>query len=207
MNKYNKKISMCLVILTLLSSFTMIFSNEADASTGTMLSNLPLGSVVYDPSWTWQYRNEEDYTGYGVTKPVGWIIVAKNHTGYPSNSITLISDDVIGLHPFDNSTNRGNTYGSNHWGNSGSPNATLATRTFLNSTFYNAMSTTFKNSIMTTTLDNKTYDGSSYTTSDKVFIPSLTELGYVDTKNRIVQPIGYKWAYSDNSSFKRNFSN
>ena len=55
--------------------------------------------------------------------PIIWTIVAKNHTGYPSNSITLHATNIIDLRCFDGSE-PGNTsadrrnYGNNRYGHS-----------------------------------------------------------------------------------------
>ena len=52
-----------------------------------LISALPVGSIVADPSWT--------YNG----EPVKWIVASKNHhtkdSGYPVNAVTLISQNVV----------------------------------------------------------------------------------------------------------------
>lgn len=53
------------------------------------ISNLPIGSLVKDPETTY----------YG--KPIIWKIADKNHSGYPTNSVTLITDKIISIKPYD----------------------------------------------------------------------------------------------------------
>ena len=181
----------------------------AEASGGQPISDLRIGDKVVDPSWQWEHRfNMPNYEGsdFDTTKPVTWIVVAKNHyTGGASgsvsgNHVTLLSEDLITRYAFDDSTNRGHAAGSNHWGNSGLPNAEHGARVFLNDTFYNAMSSSFQESILETTLPNKVGGtGTSYTTKDKVFVPSSTELG--DKEHFRTHVIGADWGYfTDNQS-------
>ena len=35
------------------------------------------------------------------SQPIVWVVAAKNHTGYPSNSVTLVSEEVIKIMAFD----------------------------------------------------------------------------------------------------------
>lgn len=87
------------------------------------LKNLPIGTKVVDPNTKY----------YG--QPIVWKIADKNHEGYPSNTVTLISDKILSIKAFDgreprnNDSNRqsnGNNYYkySNllQWLNSGSSN-------------------------------------------------------------------------------------
>lgn len=53
------------------------------------LGELPVGALVKDPETTY----------YG--KPIIWKIADKNHEGYPANSVTLITDKIIGAKSFD----------------------------------------------------------------------------------------------------------
>ena len=56
------------------------------------LSNLAIGSKVKFGS----------YSVNGETaQPIVWTIVAKNHTGYPDNSVTLHTSNIIDLRCFD----------------------------------------------------------------------------------------------------------
>ena len=54
-----------------------------------LLSELPVGSLVKDPNSTF------------LGSPVIWKIADKNHTGYPENSVTLITEKIIALRCFD----------------------------------------------------------------------------------------------------------
>ena len=72
------------------------------------LSNLPVGAKVKD--------NLSKYNG----KPIIWKIADKNHNGYPSNSVTLITDKIISLKAFDgeeskNSNSDRRSYGNNYY--------------------------------------------------------------------------------------------
>jgi serine/threonine protein kinase len=179
-----------------------------DYENGTILiGDLPIGARVVDPSWEWEFRTGNNYSGNGTVKPVAWIVVAKNHYYGLEPHVTLLAEELIAKHAFDNSTNRGNNTGSNHWGNSGHPNATWGIRKFLNGssysgsdtnsyshTFYDAMSSDLKSSVLTTNLPNNVWKtDSSYTTTDKVFLPTSTELG--DTTHSRTYPIGADWSY------------
>lgn len=72
------------------------------------LGELPVGALVKDPETTY----------YG--KPIIWKIADKNHEGYPSNSVTLITDKLIGAKTFDgkelkNSDSSRRDYGNNYY--------------------------------------------------------------------------------------------
>lgn len=150
----------------------------------TPLGELPIGAKVVDPTWSWEFRTGLNYGRRqgDTTKQVVWVVVAKNHYKGIENHVTLITEELIGLCAFDNSTKRGHTgqeNGHNHWGKSGTDNAKYGLRAWLNSTgshskdgFLNAFSDNFKSAILTTTIENP-----GYSTQDKVFIPSTAELG------------------------------
>lgn len=146
------------------------------------LGDLSLGDVVKDTN-SWDFKLDAGYTGTAyATKPVEWIVVAKNHSGYPDDSVTLVSTELIAKYAFDSNN-------SNYWGTSG-------LRTWLNGDFYNSLSPYFRDQVLTTTLENKDYTGAAYTSSDKVFIPSWTELGAgtaVTLERTYV--IGTDWGY------------
>jgi serine/threonine protein kinase len=163
-----------------------------DYENGTIpLGDLPIGARVVDPSWEWEFRIGDNYSGKGAVKPVTWIVVAKDHYNNHVPHVTLLSEEQIGKHPFDNSTNRGSQNGSNHWDDSGTADASRGLRPWLNSTgihasegFYRAFSENFKGAILATTLPNKVWkNGSTYSTQDRVFIPSTTELGDIGHRN------------------------
>jgi hypothetical protein len=170
------------------------------------LGELSIGARVADPSWEWEFRTGENYSGSGDVKPVTWIIVAKNHYKVkPSffkkgeSHVTLLAEELIGKHAFDNSTNRSHEYakyGYSHWSESGSGNATRGLRPWLNSTpihgsegFYRAFSKVFKRAVIATTVPNREWkNGTAYITTDYVFIPSTTELG--DSAHNLTYPFG-----------------
>jgi LAS superfamily LD-carboxypeptidase LdcB/serine/threonine protein kinase len=174
-----------------------------DYENGTIpIGDLPIGARVVDPGWEWEFR-----TGYGYareeedqTKPVTWIVVAKDHYEGLEPHVTLLSEELIGRFPFDTRPYAGAKHsdeGHNHWGDSGTyredvsrmldlpPRSSLGLRPWLNSTgvhadegFCRAFSENFKSAVMTTTVPNREWkNGISYCTSDNVFIPSTTELG------------------------------
>ncbi len=168
--------------------FFKVFLKEHQIA-AMQISNLEIGDRVVDNSWQWEFRTGDDYTYQpgDITKPVVWIVVAKDHYGV-GNGVTLLSEELIGKFPFDNSTDIEGEFGSSHWGQSGTGKATRGLRPWLNSTghhqdvgFYRAFSEDFKRAILTTTLSNREWlNGNYYTTSDKVFVPSTTELGEIN---------------------------
>jgi serine/threonine protein kinase len=180
-----------------------------DYESGTIpLGDLPIGTRVIDPTWEWEYRkginySEQDYYG-GLTepgdlKPVAWIIVAKDHYDLDEMHVTLLAEELIGRFVFDNSSDGGHEndeWGHNHWGESGTANASRGLRPWLNSTdihsgggFYNSFSEGFKQALLATPVPNREWkEGTFYITSDEVFIPSTTEMG--DEEHYMTYPIG-----------------
>lgn len=72
------------------------------------LSDLPVGTLVKDTSSTF------------LGEPVIWKIADINHEGYPSNSVTLITDKVVALRAFDakepnNSDSSRQSYGNSRY--------------------------------------------------------------------------------------------
>ncbi len=179
-----------------LSGISFISPPRAEASALTQpLVNLSIGDRVVDPSWQWEFKTGSGYSGSGETHPVIWTVVAKNHYG-SNTGVTLLSEELIGKHSFDNSTNRGHEFGSNNWEHSGNSNATFGLRAWLNSTgsfagsgFRNAFSDYFNSKLVTVTIPHKFWEtGAAFATNDRVFIPSSTELG--DTDHTFSYPIG-----------------
>jgi hypothetical protein len=167
-----------------------------DYNNGTIpISDLPIGARVVDTSWDWEFRTGDNHSGSGKVKPVTWIIVAKDHYEGLEPHVTLLSEELIGKHCFDNNTDPKRDSNS-HWSDSGTGNATRGLRPWLNSTgihagkgFYRAFSGSFKVAVLETTLPNKEWkSGSIYSTRDKVFIPSTTEL--CDTAHSDTYQIG-----------------
>jgi hypothetical protein len=68
-------------------AYTIIW-NQTSSDTQA-LSALTNGSLVKDTGSTY----------YGV--PIIWRVIDKNHTGYPANSVTLITDKIIKIAGFD----------------------------------------------------------------------------------------------------------
>ncbi len=180
-----------------------------DYENGTIpLGDLPIGTRVIDPTWEWEHRKGVNYSGQdyyegftepGDVKPVAWIIVAKDHYDLDETHVTLLAEELIGRFVFDNSTDGGHEndeWGHNHWGESGTANATHGLRPWLNSTdihsgggFYNSFSADFKQALLATPLPNREWkEGNFYITGDKVFIPSTTEMG--DEEHYMTYPIG-----------------
>jgi hypothetical protein len=185
-----------------------------DYKNGTIpIGDLPIGARVVDPSWEWEYRLGVNYsdmfwggesTPPGEVKPVTWIVVAKDHYDGLESHVTLLSEELVGRFPLDNSTDRDYEnagYGYNHWGESGTGNADHGLRPWLNSTgihagegFYRAFSEDFKRAVLATTLPNKEWkNGNAYSTQDYVFIPSTTELG--DSVHDYTYRIGNNYPY------------
>jgi|GEM_PF-705439 len=117
-------------------------------------SNLPLGTVVYDDSWTWS------------GSVLNWRVVHTNYAG-ATNSVTLWATNSIGSLQL-----------CSGWGNRW-PDVNL--RAYLNSTFYVAFSPAFtgivKQTIVPWAIWHPTGEPSSGITTDHVFIASMTELG------------------------------
>jgi hypothetical protein len=178
------------------------------------LGDLPIGARVVDHSWEWEFRTGFDYNREigDETKPVTWIVVAKNHYSKLEPHVTLLSEELIGKHVFDNRTNQRNLQpknGYNYWGKFNAVKSDNNLRAWLNSTkgsrhlplrnkassgFYHAFSVNFIEALLTTTLPNKEWKtGNEYSTNDKVFIPSAAELG--DINHISTYPIGSAYAY------------
>ena len=167
------------------------------------LSQLSVGAVVNfghhsingEPSWS-----------------IPWRIIKKNHSGYPSGSVTLIADQIIDLRAFDakepnNPDSNRKSYGNNNWRysnirqwlNSSGSSWYSATHSYDvppstsdsvagNGTQYQSrpgflynFTAAERNLILSTTLttanNTVTDGGGSYTTTDKVFLPSAMEIG------------------------------
>jgi len=156
-----------------------------DYANGTIpIGDLPIGARVVDPSWEWEFRTGRDYAPEegNQTKPVTWIVVAKDHYEGLGSHVTLLTVALIGRHAFTSVERR------NHWGDSD-------LRSWLNyAGFHQAFSESFKSVVLNTTLPNKEWEnGSAYSINDKVFIPSTTELGDIEHKG--TYQIGFAYNY------------
>lgn len=148
------------------------------------LGELTIGSKVVDASWSWEFKTGNNYTGTGLTQAVSWIVVADEHYGAGSG-VTLLSEKLIGRFVFDNSTDVHPYNGDSNWGDSNHIRPWLnSTGTYASAGFYHAFSDNFKNAVLTTNVPNIYYGPYAYTTQDKVFIPSTTELGDPDYTTR-----------------------
>lgn len=159
-----------------------------DFENGTIpLSEVEIGARVVDLSWEWELRTGRLYQHEpgDIAMPVTWIVVAHDHYDLGEGHVTLLAEDLIGQFSFDMSTDRGDTFGSGNWADSGTTDASHGLRPWLNSSdihsgegFYQAFSADFKEAVLTSAVPNREWeDGVSYSTNDSVFIPSTTELG------------------------------
>jgi hypothetical protein len=174
-----------------------------DYTGGTIpLGELPIGSRVIDPTWVWEFKTGNKYTGTGELKPLAWLVVAKNHYDIKEPHVTLLPEELIGFYFFDRiKTWLGLIIGENHWDYSVTINACLGLYQWLNSIgihsgggFYRAFSKSFENSVLTTAVPNKEWkNGSAYSTQDRVFLPSTTELG--DTVHHYTYQIGTAYPF------------
>ena len=159
------------------------------------LSALPMGAKVKDVQST--------YCG----KPIIWTVADKNHGGYPSESVTLITEKIIALKAVDakepnNSDSNRREYGNNRYryanivkwlnsagswynaqhGQDAPPNSgEVSYNPYTNEQgFLTGFSQNFKNAIKETNLTvvkSLTDGGGSETVSAKVFLASTTEVG------------------------------
>lgn len=198
----NKRGAIMVLFLAFVFTFSLVMVSDlpgemAEAGEGGTrnLGELEIGDRVVDSSWQWEYRTGNSYSFQvgDESAPVTWIVVAKNHYEVEGNvdHVTLLAEDLICKHAFDDSSNRGDDWGSSHWGDSGKPDAEYGLRPFLNSMendrsyvgegFLNAVGPQFKEVLLTTMVPNRGWEeGDRYTTRDKVFIPSSTELDEED---------------------------
>lgn len=96
------------------------------------LGDLAIGARVADKSWLWEFRKGPDYSGKGKQRAVVWIVVAKDHYEVEggASSVTLMAEELIANHCFDDSKFRGDFLTS--WLDSGQPDGRMGLRPFLN---------------------------------------------------------------------------
>lgn len=173
------------------------------------LSNLPIGAKIKFGRHSVNGETAQDIT---------WLVVAKNHTGYPSNSVTILAQDIVDLRAIDaiepNNSNAdirskgNNDYGlsnvdqwlnkdSTSWyvaahSNDQTPNNTYVS----NGTGYDSrpgflsnFTTAEKNAILTTSINVAKYSYTYETLSRKIFLPSIAEVGLSTTTD------GTVWAH------------
>ena len=159
-----------------------------------LLSNLPIGSLI---------KFGSHKVGSESSQPIVWMIADKNHTGYPTNSITLITQKIIDLRAYD--AVEGNdpesfeyninypTSNINQWLNSAASsnwfskavdvdhapdNRYTSANTGYDSRpgFLNNFTEAERSVILPTTLTLRKVSGNYPTTISKVFIPSIREI-------------------------------
>lgn len=160
---------------------------------GIALNSLPIGTLVKDTSSTF------------LGAPIIWKVADINHAGYPVNSITLITERIVAIRPFDvkepnNSLASPRSYGNpvyawsnvRQWLNSdaeagqwytaqhSADQAPTSEMIQYNSYaedagFLNGFSEQFKNALLTTPLITRKYT-TAETLMDKIFLPSTTEV-------------------------------
>ncbi len=205
-----KKLIVLLILLLVIGCGQKNEENVVDKEkeveqTSNTIGSLPIGSLVMDQSWEWETRAEPGYTGDGLKKPVVWIVVAKDHYDVDEDvsHVTLLSKEILGRYTFDDSTDRGSDYGSNHWGDSGTTNATRGIRPFIKDVFAKEFSVGFNNSLLTTNVKSvEALTGDFYTTKDKVFLPCRSE---IDRDQRFYTPAGEILPYFDIDNVAEGF--
>lgn len=183
-----------------------------------LLSNLPVGAKV----------KFGKYSVNGETaQAIAWLVVAKNHTGYPSNSVTCLTEKIIDLRPVDaaepnNSNESRQDYGNNtyslsnicQWLNSNKNSwyvaAHSADQTPDNShttrgTGYDTRPGFLTNftseeiaAIVQTPLISTTYSYTSESLISGIFLPSATEVGFKDNRTD-----GVVWGYFSDGLSRR----
>ena len=69
------------------------------------LSNLPIGAKI---------KFGKHQVASEVAQPIIWVVADKNHIGYPSNSITLVTEKIIDMRAYD-ATEDGYQYGQGNY--------------------------------------------------------------------------------------------
>ena len=178
------------------------------------LSNLPVGAKVKFGKYS---VNGE------VAQAITWLVVAKNHSGYPANSITLLTERIVDMRCFDaaepnaffddmksyglgkyepsnirqwlNSNLTSGWYSSKHTADQSPSSYYVSGGTPYENRpgFLNAFTTDEINSIVTTPVLCHEYSGGYRTLSDKVFLPSLREISGTESEKFIYE--GEQWGY------------
>ena len=179
------------------------------------LSNLPIGAKI---------KFGKHSVNGETAQPIKWVIVAKNHSGYPANSVTCLTEKIIDIRCFDDAepnntdserkTKGNNDYAvsnisqwlnsqSNSWYTAAHPSdepptawsSSHGTEYSNRPGFLSNFTTGEIGSILTTSLSVIKYSYSSETMTCKLFIPSLTELGV-----SFDMPDGASWRYFTDTS-------
>ena len=137
---------------------------------GTTLGALPAGVIVMDPNSVWKFRRGDNYSGEILAElPVFWRKLEDNH--YSDGSTLLLSEFKVAAYPFCHSKK-----GLRAWDESD-------VRRFLRTTFYNHLSTGFKNAIVNTNIPYADMNGVPKTINDNFFLLSIVEWGLSDRTN------------------------
>ena len=162
-----------------------------------LLSNLPIGASV---------KFGKHSVNTEPAQPIVWVVADKNHSGYPSNSVTLLAKEVIDLRAYDgseadynqghprydysninqwlnSSASAGTWYSATHSGDRppSSSNVSAGTAYDIRPGFLYNFTTNERNAILNTTVGGQNV---------KVFIPSTNELGgTTDTSGSVLQYI------------------
>ena len=161
-----------------------------------LLSNLPMRALI---------KFGKHQVGSETAQPIIWMIADKNHSGYPSNSVTLITEKIIDLRAFDAMERNGlssnwgddnyNRSNINMWLNSsaapgkwytpaqtidGSPtndNVTCNTGYADRAGFLYNFTESERNALLPTTLTTRESFENYASLVTKVFLPSIREMG------------------------------
>lgn len=144
--------------------------NRNYTGNATTLKELPVGTIVMDVNSVWNYRRHQNYTGdIQASYPVFWKKLEDNH--FANNATLLLSVPTIAYYPFCH----GNK-GLRAWDESD-------VRRFLRTTFYNHLSSGFKNAIVEVNIPFADMAGNPKTVRDNFFILSIVEWVLSDRAN------------------------
>lgn len=175
-----------------------------------LLSNLPIGAKI---------KFGKHSINGETALPITWVVVAKNHTGYPSNSVTLLTEKIIDLRAYDakepdSAYDDRFHYGNNTYSESNigqwldssevswfkpthsadkAPTAEFtSTNTHYDTRpgFLSNFSAVERLAILSTPLVSSKYSSTTETLYRSVFLPSYTELGFDHTYKD-----GTSWGY------------
>lgn len=148
-----------------------------------ILSNLPVGAKI---------KFGKHQVNTETAQPIIWVVADKNHSGYPSNSVTLVAEKIIDLRAYDapetdassgnrnyalsninqwlnSSASAGNWYTATH-AKDAPPNYSNRPGFLYNFTEYERLA------LLPTTLTVPTNADASAKTTTKVFLPSAWEI-------------------------------
>lgn len=184
-----------------------------------LLSNLPIGAKVK--------FGKHSINGEAAL-PITWLVVAKNHTGYPSNSVTLLTEKIIDLRSLDaaepNSTDTSrdsfgnNTYSVSNidqWLNSSETSWYTSAHSYDQSpsaehvshgTQYDSRPGFLSNftlqerlAILSTSIMAAKYSHTTESLTRGIFLPSATEVGFQHSIEG-----GASWGYFNNASDRQS---